>query len=838
MSRRKEERSETRSRIVARVMVLLALAVMGMCSIVIIRGVLLRNAQRMGNEIAHSYTLENEENLYQYVAAIELSSAYVDSQLEESREPRRWISAFLDKVADTLGADIVDAYAVIDGEIVAADPWSEDLTYDMAGADWYQQAAAADGRVIFTDSYLDVITGEPVITIAKEGKKQGNVVAFDVFPGNFQTGKGFGELPEGSRYFLCDSGGTLLYSEMEQQISTEEVQEYVDTIIGKIRDGSLKHSEGYIHNWGKQKLAFYYDIGDNGWISIVAIPFESLLQGVRTVSLWYIGILSLFLVIYIIMGIREHKQENDYQRVNETVRALGNSYYAIYRINFARGTYEMIKGSDYVCQKIPKKGDYELLLQTIREVMEPDAFEDMRISFSLENIRNLVKQKVKDYGGDFLRRFDDLYRWVNVRLLFDEALDQKEAVLCFREVDAEKHEQFRQIELLRESLNTARESVEEKNAFFSNMSHDMRTPLNAVINFTELAGEHVEEPDRLRDYLGKIQYSSQQLLVLIDNILEISRMEGGKLTLDNRYFQIKACMEDCAAIFRSQAEQEGKKFNVSFRIRTEEVYGDAFRLTQILNNLLSNAVKFSSSGDEIILDVAEIETKEYVKYRIIVKDTGAGMSEEFQEKIFVPYERETRFGARDIFGTGLGMSIVKNVVSQMNGEISVKSRLGEGTTFTVILPFKGVSGKKRSLPEQDRSQSKEQTGEMLAGKVFLLAEDNDINMEITCELLAMYGAQVEKAWNGREAVEAFARAEEGRYAAILMDMQMPGMDGCEAAAAIRKLKRKDAKTVPIIAVTANAFAEDLAATTEAGMNAHISKPIDFHVLYQTLSEWL
>ena len=238
------------------------------------------------------------------------------------------------------------------------------------------------------------------------------------------------------------------------------------------------------------------------------------------------------------------------------------------------------------------------------------------------------------------------------------------------------------------------------------------------------------------------------------------------------------------------------------------------------------------------MDVTEIETKEYAKYRIIVKDTGAGMSEEFLEKIFVPYERETRFGARNIFGTGLGMSIVKNIVSQMNGEISVKSRLGEGTVFTVILPFKGVSGKNGSLLEQTWSQQEEETGESLEGKVILLAEDNDINMEITCELLNMYGAQVEKAWDGKEAVEAFASSEEGRYDAVLMDMQMPVMDGCEAAASIRKLDREDAKTVPIIAVTANAFAEDLAATAEAGMNAHIPKPIDFQLLCRTLEELL
>lgn len=277
---------------------------------------------------------------------------------------------------------------------------------------------------------------------------------------------------------------------------------------------------------------------------------------------------------------------------------------------------------------------------------------------------------------------------------------------------------------------------------------------------------------------------------------------------------------------------------MKLEIQTKEVYGDAFRLTQILNNLLSNAVKFTAAGDCIFVTVRELEQKEYTRYQIIVKDTGIGMSKEFLNKIFIPYERETRFGTRHIAGTGLGMPITKNIISQMNGEITVESTLGKGSTFTMTLPFKGVERKESTAKEKQKKikEKLHEEEEFLKGKKILLAEDNEINMEIACELLKMYGAEVVKAWNGKEAVELFQQSKEEEFHVILMDVQMPEMDGCAASAAIRRMQRIDAKTIPIIAVTVNAFAEDLSATSAAGMNAHISKPIDFKILCKTLLE--
>lgn len=880
-------------RIWRRMAVWAALAAIAVCSLVIIRSVLLRNAQKMGNEMAHSYCVEGERNMIMYEAMMRLSTRYIDQQLQESSDPERWIRSYLQTVSNTMGENVIDPYAVIDGRIVAANPWDGDEGYDIAGTEWYQKALEADGEIVFTDGYQDAITGSTVITLAQEGEVEGNVVAFDIFPEQFRIAGDNNSLPEGSYYFLCDSTGTLLYDDTNRDFSQEERQEYMDTLFSKIREGSFEQTNAYIHNPGGEKLAAYYDVAENGWISIITMPYSSLLSGVREISLWYAVILTIFLVIFVIMSVREHLRDKNYSRISDTVRVLGNSYYAIYRMDFSSGTYDMIKGSEYVRQRIPVKGNYDLLMRTMGEVMRPEVFEEFRESFSVENIRKLVSQQTRDYGGDFQRRFGEEYRWVNVRLLFDASLNPSEAVLCFKEVDEEKQGQLRQLELLKEALQSAKESEEAKNAFFSNMSHDMRTPLNAILGLSQLAKEHVNNPQKMGEYMDKIHFSSSQLLGLINDILEISRLENGKITLDNKHFHLGNCIRSIADIFQAQAQMDGKHFSVETDIRTAQVYGDVNRLSQILNNLLSNALKFSSSGDSICLSVREIEQGEYARYQFVVRDTGAGMSREFLDKIFLPYERETRFGARNISGTGLGMPIVKNIVSQMNGEIYVESKLGEGSVFTVTLPFKRVEerpgeplsqeagGKKtasgepltqeaggketasgepstqetgqkqtdtveNALPETESAGDGSRTDgvpalnprEVWEGKKILLAEDNEMNMEIGWELLTMQGAQVEKAWDGQEAVEVFEASAPGEFDLILMDMQMPRMDGCQAARAIRALDRPDAAAIPIIAVTANAFAEDLAATMAAGMNAHVSKPLDFSLLGETFCKLL
>ena len=496
----------------------------------------------------------------------------------------------------------------------------------------------------------------------------------------------------------------------------------------------------------------------------------------------------------------------------------------------------MIKGSAYVRSRIPAAGPYGDLLRAAGEVIEPDAFRDFTESFSCEKIRGLVDQQVRDFGGDFLRRFDGEYRWVSVRVLFDAALSPGEVVLSFREVEREKQRQLQERRLLEESLALARQNEDAKQAFFRNMSHDMRTLLNAIIGLSGLAAQHTADPGRVAECLDKIGSASRYLLGLINDILEMSQLEHGQIPMESRRFDLRGCVEECLAPFQLQAEAEKKTLKTEVRIEEGCLLGDDFRLQQILNNLLSNAMKFTPAGGSISLSVRQLDSGDYAKYRFEVSDTGIGMSRDFLRRIFEPYAREMRFSDRQASGTGLDISITQSLVAWMGGEIRVESEAGKGSRFTVTLPFAAAE------PDTDAPGGGGREADCppfsLRGLRILLAEDNEINMEVTAELLRAQGAQVTQAWNGAEAVERFQSLPPNSFDAVLLDMQMPELDGCEAARRLRALPRPDAGTVPIIAVTANAFAEDVAATSAAGMDAHVSKPIDLTALSDVLERLL
>lgn len=814
--------------------VILGLMIMGTAFHAVLRQALLKNFQEIGTALARSYVTEESNNLTVYETLLTFGVQSINVRIEQGMDPdeiETWLGMYYERLQSVLGDGTVDPYAVFDGRILAANPWEGDSTYDYADTEWYKAAMEADGDVIFTSAYTDSITNKPVITIAQKCPGADAVLAFDIFPENFQVHSNAVSLPEGASFYVCDNQGTLLYDQSDLPNNREELQAYIDTILPDIKSGALDKYDAHVDDLsGHQRAVYYYNM-PNGWIGVVTVPFDTILQQLNWFSMLVGLVMLLCLAGVLIFAWRDLRLYAQVERTNETVRVLGNTYYALYRVDYQNETYEMIKGSDYVRDRIPQKGPYSMLLDATSQVIEEKTFREFRKSFSTESIRELVSKRVRDFGGDFLRRFGDEYRWVSVRVLFDESLAPEEVVLCFREVDQEKQRQLRERELLENALENARRSEKTKHAFFNNMSHDMRTPLNAILGISELVRQHADDPEKVRGYMEKIYYSSRQLLDLVNDILDMSRMEQGKVVLNNQAFDLRQCIDECTATFRLQAEAEGKEFHVDYSLHSATVLGDASRFGQIMNNLLSNAFKFTSKGDTVSVSIKQFEDKTYSQYQIVVKDTGIGMSEEFLEHIFEPYARETTFCSKQVAGTGLGMPIVKNLVTQMSGQIHVDSKLGEGSTFTITLPFTVVREEKPAAKETDQVG-----GFSLKGKCILLAEDNMVNMEIATEILSMNGLEIIQAWNGKEALDKFRDSHPFQIDAILMDMQMPQMGGCEATRQIRTLARPDARSVPIIAVTANAFAEDIAATTAAGMDAHISKPIDFSILCKTLEE--
>ena len=389
---------------------------------------------------------------------------------------------------------------------------------------------------------------------------------------------------------------------------------------------------------------------------------------------------------------------------------------------------------------------------------------------------------------------------------------------------------------LEKALELAEEANRAKSDFLSSMSHDIRTPMNAIMGMTALANAHIDDKDRVKECLRKISLSSRHLLSLINDILDMSKIERSRITLNRMKISMADLMRQLSDMLEPQAVEAGLVFESSAS-QTEHVwfYGDSLRINQILINLLSNAIKFTPEGGRVEFTVQEIPSHAdagYVRLQFAVKDTGVGMTKEFLTHIFDPFTRSS--SSSGIEGTGLGLSITKGLVDLMGGEISVRSEPLIGTEFRVELELE-IAGK------DDRTDTQNETGmqflpeeKPLAGRYFLVAEDNEINSEILCELLQMYGADTVATKDGIQAVRAFSSSAPGTYDAVLMDIRMPEMNGYDATRSIRSLKRTDAGSIPVIAMTANAFAEDIQTAADAGMTAHVAKPIDIHLLIATL----
>lgn len=394
---------------------------------------------------------------------------------------------------------------------------------------------------------------------------------------------------------------------------------------------------------------------------------------------------------------------------------------------------------------------------------------------------------------------------------------------------------------LKEALQAAQIASSSKTMFLSNMSHDIRTPMNAILGFATLLEKNADSPERVRDYIGKIKSSGQHLLSLINDILDISKIESGKTVLTVDEFALQDIVDSVDAIISPAAKAKNQNFTISVMgIKHDHLIGDETRLNQILINLLSNAVKYTQEEGNIWLRITGLtqHSSQYEHIRIEVEDNGYGMTPEYLETIFDAFTRAENSTTNKVQGTGLGMAITKNIVELMGGTIEVTSKIGEGSRFVVELELNIPETKMSESNDNDNRPAADIEDKSLKGKHFLVAEDNEINSEILCEILRMEGALCEVVENGMLAVDCFSQSTQGKYDAILMDVQMPVMNGYDATRAIRSLEREDAGQVPIIAMTANAFAEDVKEAIDAGMNAHIAKPIDITLLKKTISQHL
>ena len=390
-----------------------------------------------------------------------------------------------------------------------------------------------------------------------------------------------------------------------------------------------------------------------------------------------------------------------------------------------------------------------------------------------------------------------------------------------------------------DALKVAESASKAKSTFLSNMSHDIRTPMNAIIGFATLALDDIRDGKKVEDYLSKILSSSKHLLGLINDILDMSRIESGKVVLEEQETDLVTTLQELQSIMEGQAKERKLKLHVDYsNLRDRHVYCDKTRLNQVMFNLLANAVKFTSEGGSIWLTMSQLEptceVEDRAIYEIRVKDTGIGMDKAFIKHIFEPFERERTSTVSKIQGTGLGMAITKNIVDMMGGTIEVESQKGVGTEFIIRLELRLQAEAGVANEDGTKQHGHAEGVAEFAGKRLLLAEDNELNREIACMLLSKYGFVIDTAENGQEAVDLVAASAPDHYDLVLMDIQMPVMDGHEATRRIRNLKDKELAKVPVVAMTANAFDEDRKAAKECGMNGFISKPINMQEVVQAL----
>ena len=389
---------------------------------------------------------------------------------------------------------------------------------------------------------------------------------------------------------------------------------------------------------------------------------------------------------------------------------------------------------------------------------------------------------------------------------------------------------------LQVAVEKAESANHAKSTFLFNMSHDIRTPMNAIIGYADLASRHLDDPAKLKNYMENIQVCGQNLLMLLNNVLDLARIENDKTEMEYSVSDIEKDFRNCVAMFRNQADSKGQTLMVTTQLPYPYVYADIPHLTEICTNLVSNAVKYTGAGGTIRCNVTQKpgEKEGWCDTVVTVADNGIGMSQEFQKHIFEPFERERTSTVSKVEGSGIGMGIVKKLVGLMGGTVEVESRIGVGSTFTVTIPCR--------IASEDETQAKRETNpsdqKYLCGTRILLTEDNDLNAEIAVELLQEEGCTVDRAKDGVECVDMLEKAANGTYQLILMDIQMPVMNGYDAARKIRGLDDPQKANIPIIAMTANAFTEDRQVALDAGMNDHIAKPINMNVLVPTLRKYL
>ena len=550
-------------------------------------------------------------------------------------------------------------------------------------------------------------------------------------------------------------------------------------------------------------------------------------------------------------------RENDIDHNKNTasiINSLSSMFFATYYINLEKDMFQPVTQKVEVRNVLGNERNYTQGINTYAQNFICP--EDREAYLSCVNRQNLLNTLSKDQtlvATEYCMMPDENNQrtWTRATVVLAETAEDgspRRAVYVAQDITESKLKEEMTQQALRDACEEAERANAAKSDFMSRMSHDIRTPMNAIIGMTEIAVRYLDDRERVMDCLEKITVSSKHLLSLINEVLDMSKIESGKIELAEEEVNLSELIDNLVTIIRPSVQKNNHNLDVHItNVEHQDVLGDPVRLQQIFMNILGNSVKYTPPGGNLLLEVHEkpSKTSGYGCYEFVFRDNGIGMSKEFLEKLFEPFSREEGERINKIEGTGLGMAIARNIARMMKGDIIVESEMGKGSCFTVMLLLKladSIASNKEMMKAAEENKEQKNirplSKEALAQKRLLLVEDNELNREIAVELISQTGVAVDSAETGKEALALFEKMPEHYYDMIFMDIQMPLMNGYEATVSIRKLPRKDATEIPIIAMTANAFAEDIRKSREAGMNEHLTKPLDIGALMKCLEKWL
>lgn len=628
------------------------------------------------------------------------------------------------------------------------------------------------------------------------------------------------------------SDGTKVVSTNESKLlgmSVKECDELYQNTFHESKDHIVRLDAAGRSWYGKKEKIRDYDI-------YIFFPGMQVFMTRNVVCLSYVLIAIVIFTLF--RTVRIHMEQESIMREQkrlQIINALGHAYSFILLIDIKKNTLEVVKSADVAGPNYRKKNLINELQKEYIDSMIAPSFQKSYLEFT---DMDTMESRLKEHDSLSCVSQTIEGNWIRSMIVpqkYDEKGNLSTVLLAISDVTDEKEHELEQDRILRNALSSAEHANRAKTAFLNNMSHDIRTPMNAIIGFTSLAAEHLDDREIIRDYLEKISTSGKHLLSLINDVLDMSRIESGSVKIEKTNVHLPDVLEDLKTIILESVHAKQQKLLIKMQdVVHEDIITDKLRLTQVLLNIISNAVKFTPIGGTIHILVEEKASQKagYAVYSFCIKDNGIGMSKEFQEHVFDSFARERTVTESGITGTGLGMAITKNIVDLMGGTIHLTSKQGEGSEFIVTLECelanKTVQDKQSSCPKAEKKHLD------YSGKKVLLVEDNELNREIATEILKSLGLKVDCVADGMEAVEIMSSEAGNQYDMIFMDIQMPKMDGYTATREIRTLKDMEKANVPIIAMTANAFDEDRKKAIKAGMNGHIAKPIDVDVILQNL----